>query len=90
MSATTPEDRHGCPAQYRQAWVTRVLWRAGTPAELESAEELLTRRQVPSDRREAAVARCEHCGGDELLDVGGAQHPVDFAMMGATAPGSAS
>jgi hypothetical protein len=36
------------------------------------------------------VARCEHCGGDELLDVGGAQHPVDFAMMGATAPGSAS
>jgi len=30
-----------------EAGVTRVLWRAGDPAELDSAEELPTRQQVP-------------------------------------------
>ena len=33
------------------------------------------------------MARCEHCGGNELLDVGGAQHPVYLTMMGAAALG---
>jgi catechol-2,3-dioxygenase len=33
-----------------EAGVTRVLWRAGDPAELDSAEELLTRQQVPHQR----------------------------------------
>ena len=33
-----------------EAGVTRVLWRAGNPAELDSAEELLTRQQVPYHR----------------------------------------
>jgi catechol-2,3-dioxygenase len=33
-----------------EAGVTRVLWRAGDPAELDSAEELLTRQQVPYRR----------------------------------------
>ena len=36
--------------------VTRVLWRVGDPAELDSAEELLTRQQVPYHRhRDAEV-----------------------------------
>ena len=34
-----------------EAGVTRVLWRAGDPAELDSAEELLTRQQVRGDER---------------------------------------
>lgn len=39
-----------------EAGVTRVLWRAGDPAELDSAEELLTRQQVPYQRhRDAEV-----------------------------------
>ena len=39
-----------------EAGVTRVLWRAGDPAELDSAEELLTRQQVPYRRhRDAEV-----------------------------------
>jgi catechol-2,3-dioxygenase len=39
-----------------QTGVTRVLWRAGDPAELDSAEELLTRRRVPYQRhRDAEV-----------------------------------
>jgi hypothetical protein len=39
-----------------EAGVTRVLWRAGNPAELDSAEELLTRQQVPYRRhRDAEV-----------------------------------
>ena len=39
-----------------EAGVTRVLWRAGGPAELDSAEELLTRQQVPYQRhRDAEV-----------------------------------
>jgi catechol 2,3-dioxygenase-like lactoylglutathione lyase family enzyme len=33
-----------------EAGVTRVLWRAGDPAELDGAEELLTRQQVPYRR----------------------------------------
>ena len=33
-----------------EAGVTRVLRRAGDPAELDSAEELLTRQQVPYQR----------------------------------------
>ena len=33
-----------------EAGVTRVLWRAGDPAELDSAEELLARQQVPYQR----------------------------------------
>jgi len=33
-----------------EAGVTRVLWRAGDPAELDSAEELLTGQQVPYQR----------------------------------------
>jgi hypothetical protein len=33
------------------------------------------------------VARCEHCGGDEHLDVRGGQHPAYFAIMGAAALG---
>jgi len=33
-----------------EAGVTRVLWRVGDPAELDSAEELLTRQQVPYQR----------------------------------------
>ena len=36
-------DRH----DIGEAGVTRVLWRAGDPAELDSAEELPTRQQVP-------------------------------------------
>jgi len=40
-----------------EAGVTRVLWRAGDPAELDSAEELLTRQQVPYQRhRDAKVS----------------------------------
>ena len=39
-----------------EAGVTRVLWRAGDPAELDSAEELVTRQQVPYRRhRDAEV-----------------------------------
>ena len=39
-----------------EAGVTRVLWRAGDSAELDSAEELLTRQQVPYQRhRDAEV-----------------------------------
>ena len=39
-----------------EAGVSRVLWRAGDPAELDSAEELLTRQQVPYRRhRDAEV-----------------------------------
>jgi len=39
-----------------EAGVTRLLWRAGDPAELDSAEELLTRQQVPYQRhRDAEV-----------------------------------
>jgi catechol-2,3-dioxygenase len=39
-----------------EAGVTRVLWRARDPAELDSAEELLTRQQVPYRRhRDAEV-----------------------------------
>jgi catechol-2,3-dioxygenase len=38
------------------AGVTRVLWRAGNPADLDIAEELLTRQQVPYQRhRDAEV-----------------------------------
>jgi catechol-2,3-dioxygenase len=37
-----------------EAGVTRVLWRAGSPAELDSAEELLTRQQVPYQRHRDA------------------------------------
>src|SRR5262249_34115216 len=37
-----------------EAGVTRALWRAGDPAELESAEELLTRQQVPHHRNRGA------------------------------------
>jgi hypothetical protein len=33
-----------------EAGVTRVLWRVGDPAELDSAEELLTRQLVPYQR----------------------------------------
>jgi len=33
-----------------EAGVTRVLWRVGDPADLDSAEELLTRQQVPYQR----------------------------------------
>ena len=33
-----------------EAGVTRVLWRVGDPAELDSTEELLTRQQVPYHR----------------------------------------
>jgi catechol-2,3-dioxygenase len=33
-----------------EAGVTRVLWRARDPADLDSAEDLLTRRQVPYRR----------------------------------------
>jgi catechol-2,3-dioxygenase len=33
-----------------EAGVTRVLWRVGHPTELDSAEELLTRQQVPYQR----------------------------------------
>lgn len=39
-------DRHNMG----ETGVTRVLWRAGDPAELDSAEELLTRQQVPYRR----------------------------------------
>jgi len=40
-----------------EAGVTRVLWRAGDPAELDSAEELLARQQVPYQRhRDAKVS----------------------------------
>src|SRR5262252_3811565 len=39
-----------------EAGVTRVLWHAGGPADLDSAEELLTRQQVPYQRhRDAEV-----------------------------------
>jgi catechol-2,3-dioxygenase len=39
-----------------EAGVTRVLWRVGDPAELDSAEELLTRQEVPYQRhRDAEV-----------------------------------
>jgi catechol-2,3-dioxygenase len=37
-----------------ESGVTRVLWRAGDPAELDSAEELLTRQQVPYQRNRGA------------------------------------
>ena len=37
-----------------EAGVTRVLWRARDPAELDSAEELLTRQQVPYQRHRDA------------------------------------
>ena len=37
-----------------EAGVTRVLWRAGGPAELDSVEELLTRQQVPYQRHRDA------------------------------------
>ena len=37
-----------------EAGVTRVLWRAGDPAELDSAEELPTRQQVPYQRHRDA------------------------------------
>ncbi|MGH3172921.1 MAG: VOC family protein [Streptosporangiaceae bacterium] len=37
-----------------EAGVTRVLWRAADPAELDSAEELLTRQQVPYRRHHDA------------------------------------
>jgi hypothetical protein len=40
--------------------VTRILWRAGDPAELDSAEELLARQQVPHQRH-----------GDAEVDVSG-------------------
>ena len=44
--------RHGVG----EAGITRVLWRAMDPAELDSAEELLTRQQVPYQRhRDAEV-----------------------------------
>ena len=39
-----------------EAGVARILWRVGDPAELDSAEELLTRQQVPYQRhRDAEV-----------------------------------
>ena len=39
-----------------EAGVSRVLWRAGDPAELDSTEELLIRQQVPYQRhRDAEV-----------------------------------
>ena len=37
-----------------EAEVTRVLWRAGDPADLDSAEEHLTRQQVPYQRHRDA------------------------------------
>src|SRR5215467_8648362 len=37
-----------------EAGVTRVLWRVGDPAELDSTEELLTRQQVPYQRHRGA------------------------------------
>ena len=37
-----------------EAGVTRVLWRAKDPAELDSVEELLTRQQVPYQRHRGA------------------------------------
>jgi len=37
-----------------EAGVTRVLWRVGDPADLDSAEELLTRQQVPYQRHRGA------------------------------------
>jgi len=37
-----------------EAGVTRVLWRVGDPAELDGAEELLTRQQVPYQRHRDA------------------------------------
>ena len=44
--------RHGMG----EAGVTRVLWRAVDPAELDSAEEILTRQKVPYQRhRDAEV-----------------------------------
>ena len=48
----------GKPASHHtgEAGVTRVLWRVGDPAELDGAEELLTRQQVPFQRhRDAEV-----------------------------------
>jgi hypothetical protein len=50
MSATTPVDRHGRPAQYRQGRDDVRPVACGDPAELDSAEELLTRQSVPSER----------------------------------------
>ena len=37
-----------------EAGVTRILWRAADPADMDSAEELLTRQQVPYHRHRAA------------------------------------
>ena len=37
-----------------EAELTRILWRAGNPAELDSAEELLARRHVPFQRHRNA------------------------------------
>jgi hypothetical protein len=45
-----PGDRPGRPAQCGRSGVTRVLWHAEGRAELDSAEELLTRQQVPYQR----------------------------------------
>jgi catechol 2,3-dioxygenase-like lactoylglutathione lyase family enzyme len=50
-----------------EAGVTRVLWRAGDPAELDSAEEILTRQQVPYRRhRDAEVDGITMRDPDEL------------------------
>ena len=42
------------PHNMGEVGVSRVLWRAGDPAELDSAEELLTRQQVPYQRHHDA------------------------------------
>ena len=47
MSATTPGDRQGRPARYRRSRGDARPLACGDPAELDSAEELPTRQQVP-------------------------------------------
>jgi len=69
-----------------KAGVTRVLWRAGDSAELDSAEEFLTQQQAPSER-ESCGGPLRTLRGGEHLDVRGGHHPVYLAMMGAAALG---
>ncbi len=59
-----------------EAGVTRVLWRAGDPAELDSAEALLTRQPLPYRQRrdtEVDASRCTIPTGSKSCSSGSAR-----------------
>jgi catechol 2,3-dioxygenase-like lactoylglutathione lyase family enzyme len=63
-----------------EAGVTRVLWRAGDPGDLDRAEELLTRQQVPYQRH-----RDGNIDGITMRDPDGLE--VALLWMGVKGPG---